>query len=196
MLTPVGGVPDPDDLVGAGGGELRAVGAEGRDTRLGVEDAGLGDGQNEGHAYSFVHRWYLNGDGTRLLPVVPIFLNTYNPPNPPLPKRCVRLGKALKDLIESYPEELRVGLVASGGLSHFVVEEDLDRSIIAALKGKDLDFLAGLDPRRLKAGSSEIRNWIVVASAAADLDLTWISYTPSYRTPAGTGIGLAFARWS
>jgi len=23
--------------------------------------------------------------------------------------------------------------------------------------------------------------------------LTWISYTPSYRTPAGTGIGLAFA---
>ena len=158
--------------------------------------AGLGDGQNEGHAYSFVHRWYLNGDGARLLPVVPIFLNTYNPPNPPLPKRCVRLGKALKELIESYPEDLRVGLVASGGLSHFVVEEDLDRSIIAALKDKDLDFLAGLDPRRLKAGSSEIRNWIVVASAAADLDLTWISYTPSYRTPAGTGIGLAFARWS
>jgi len=158
--------------------------------------AGLGDGQNEGHAYSFVHRWYLNADGARLLPVVPIFLNTYNPPNPPLPKRCVRLGKALKELIESYPEDLRVGLVASGGLSHFVVEEDLDRSIIAALKDKDLDFLAGLDPRRLKAGSSEIRNWIVVASAAADLDLTWISYTPSYRTPAGTGIGLAFARWS
>ncbi len=108
----------------------------------------------------------------------------------------MRLGKALKELIGSYPEDLRVGLVASGGLSHFVVEEELDRSIIAALKDKDLDFLAGLDPRRLKAGSSEIRNWIVVASAAADLDLSWISYTPSYRTPAGTGIGLAFARWS
>ena len=64
-----------------------------------------------------------------------------------------------------------------------------------ALRSRDLDFLADLDPRRLKAGSSEIRNWIVVASAAADLDLSWISYTPSYRTPAGTGIGLAFARW-
>ena len=108
----------------------------------------------------------------------------------------MRLGKSLKELIETYPEELRVGLVASGGLSHFVVEEDLDRAIIEALHRKDLDFLAGLDPRRLKAGSSEIRNWIVVAGAAADLDLTWISYTPSYRTPAGTGIGLAFARWS
>jgi 3-O-methylgallate 3,4-dioxygenase len=157
--------------------------------------AGLGDGEHEGHAYSFVHRWYLKGDGARMLPVVPVFLNTYNPPNPPLPKRCVRLGRALKELIESYPEDLRVGLIASGGLSHFVVEEDLDRAIIEALRRKDLDFLAGLDPRRLKAGSSEIRNWIVAAGAATDLDLTWISYTPSYRTPAGTGIGLAFARW-
>jgi 3-O-methylgallate 3,4-dioxygenase len=157
--------------------------------------AGLGDGEHEGHAYSFVHRWYLKGDGSRMLPVVPIFLNTYNPPNPPLPKRCVGLGRALKQLIEAYPEDLRVGLVASGGLSHFVVEEDLDRAIIEALRRKDLDFLAGLDPRRLKAGSSEIRNWIVAASAAAGLDLTWISYTPSYRTPAGTGIGLAFATW-
>jgi len=157
--------------------------------------AGLGDGEHEGHAYSFVHRWYLKGNGARTLPVVPIFLNTYNPPNPPLPKRCVRLGKALKELIENYPEDLRVGLLASGGLSHFVVEEELDRAIIEALKKKDLDFLAGLDPRRLKAGSSEIRNWIVAASAATGLDLTWISYTPSYRTPAGTGIGLAFATW-
>lgn len=158
--------------------------------------AGLGGAQSEGHAYSFIHRWYLTGDGARMLPVVPIFLNTYNPPNPPLPRRCVRLGKALKELIESFPEDLRVGVLASGGLSHFVVEEELDHAVIAALKRKDFEFLAGLDPRLLKAGSSEIRNWIVVASAAAHLDLTWISYTPSYRTPAGTGIGLGFASWS
>jgi hypothetical protein len=158
--------------------------------------AGLGEAQSEGHAYSFVHRWYLKGDGARMLPVVPVFLNTYNPPNPPLPKRCVRLGRALKEVIESFPQDLRVGLLASGGLSHFVVEEDLDHAVIAALKKKDLDFLAALDPRRLKAGSSEIRNWIVIAGAAAHLDLGWISYTPSYRTPAGTGIGLGFASWS
>ena len=86
-------------------------------------------------------------------------------------------------------------MLASGGLSHFVVEEDLDHAVIEALKRKDLDFLAGLDPKRLKAGSSDIRNWIVVASAATHLDLKWISYTPSYRTPAGTGIGLGFASW-
>jgi 3-O-methylgallate 3,4-dioxygenase len=107
----------------------------------------------------------------------------------------VRLGKALKELIESYPEDVRIGVIASGGLSHFVVDEALDQSVIDALKRNDLDFLAQLDPRQLKAGSSEIRNWIVVASAATHLQLKWMSYTPSYRTPAGTGIGLGFASW-
>ncbi len=147
----------------------------------------------EGHAYSFVHRWYLKG---AIIPVVPIFLNTYNWPNPPTPKRCVKFGKTLRELIASYPEDLNVGLMASGGLSHFIVEEKMDRDIMAALRGKDLDFLGNLDARKLKAGSSEIRNWIVVASAATDLNVTWESYTPGYRTMAGTGTGLGFARWS
>lgn len=155
--------------------------------------ASLTKEQYEGHAFSFVHRWYLEGT---VLPVVPVFLNTYNPPNQPTPKRCVRLGRALKELIAGYPEDLCVGLLASGGLSHFIVEEEMDRSIIEALRRRDLDFLAGLDPRMLKAGSSEIRNWIVVGSAATDLELTWVSYTPAYRTPALTGTGLGFARWS
>ncbi len=155
--------------------------------------AGLAEGQYEGHAYSFVHRWYLKGIR---LPIVPVFLNTYNAPNPPLPKRCVKLGAALKVLIESYGENLRIGVIASGGLSHFICDEELDRAIIDALHRKDFSFLAALDPRRLKAGSSEIRNWIVVAAAAADLNLDWLSYTPVYRTPALTGIGLGFARWT
>ena len=157
---------------------------------------GLEDDQHEGHAYSFVHRWYLKGNGAPMLPVVPIFLNTYNPPNQPYPQRCVRLGTALKELIALYPEDIRVGLLASGGLSHFTVEEDLDRAVIDALRRKDVEFLARLDPRRLKSGSSEIRNWIVLAAAATDLDITWLSYTPAYRTPALTGIGLCFAAWN
>ncbi len=155
--------------------------------------AGLVADQFEGHAYAFVHRRYLDGAN---LPIVPIFLNTYNPPNQPHPRRCLRLGAALKELIAGFPEDLRVGLLASGGLSHFVVEEDLDRAVIDALKRKDTGALANLDPRRLKAGSSEIRNWIVVAGATTDLELSWLSYTPAYRTPALTGTGLCFARWS
>ena len=155
--------------------------------------AGLVGDQFEGHAYAFVHRWYLNGAAVA---IVPIFLNTYNPPNQPHPRRCVRLGAALRELVAGFPEDLRVGLLASGGLSHFVVEEDLDRTVLDALKRKDAVALGNLDPRRLRAGSSEIRNWIVVGTAAADLDLAWVSYTPAYRTPALTGTGLCFARWS
>lgn len=153
----------------------------------------LQDGQYEGHAYSFVHRRYLNGNR---LPIVPVFLNTYNWPNQPRPPRCIALGKALGALIASYPEDMRVGVIASGGLSHFMVEEDLDRAVIDAVRRKDLDFLAALDPKRLQAGSSEIRNWLVVAAAAENLGLDWVSYIPGYRTPALTGIGLCFAAWS
>jgi 3-O-methylgallate 3,4-dioxygenase len=149
--------------------------------------------QYEGHAYSYIHRTYLAG---RNLPVVPVMLNTYYPPNPVTPKRCVHLGTQLKALIEDFPEDIRVGILASGGLSHFVVDEEIDRGVLKALREKDLDYLAGLDPKRLQAGSSEIRSWIVTAAAATDLDLVWSDYIPAYRTPALTGTGLAFARWS
>ncbi len=149
--------------------------------------------QYEGHAYSYIHRTYLEG---RNLPVVPIMLNTYYPPNPVTPKRCVQLGSALKELIASYPDDMRVGILASGGLSHFVVDEELDRGVIEALRKKDIASLAALDPKRLQAGSSEIRSWIVTAAAATDLELNWMEYIPAYRTPALTGTGLGFARWS
>jgi len=150
--------------------------------------------QYEGHAYSNIHRIYLAG---RNLPVVPILLNTYYPPNPVPPKRCVRLGRELQQAIRSYTADIHVGLLASGGLSHFVVDEELDRGVIKALRKNDLDYLLGLDPKRLQAGSSEIRSWIVAAaaSAAAGLKLEWVEYIPAYRTPALTGIGLGFARW-
>jgi len=86
--------------------------------------------------------------------------------------------------------------MASGGMSHFRVEEDLDRSIFDAIKRKDLAFLGALQPYRLLAGSSELRNWIVAAAAAAHLDVTWSAYIPGYRTLALSGTGLGFARWS
>jgi hypothetical protein len=149
--------------------------------------------EHEGHAYSFIHHRYLHGAP---VPIIPIFLNTYNPPNQPTPKRCVALGKAIGELVASFPDDLRVGIMASGGMSHFRVEEDLDLSIFEAIKRKDLDFLGALKPYRLLAGSSEIRNWIVAAAAAPHLAMTWSAYIPAYRTLALSGTGLGFARWS
>ncbi|NML44732.1 protocatechuate 3,4-dioxygenase [Ramlibacter sp. G-1-2-2] len=153
---------------------------------------GLERGQFEGHAFQFVHRRLL---GAHELPVIPVILNTFDPPNQPTPRRCVALGRALRELVAQWPQDLRVGVIASGGLSHFVVDEELDQQVIAAVRNKDSAALAGFDPKRLQAGSSEIRNWLVVGEMAKDLDMEWLEYIPGYRTPALTGTGLAFAAW-
>lgn len=154
--------------------------------------AGLSDGQAEGHAYSFVHHKYLAGCG---VPIVPILINTYYPPNQPTPARCLALGDAIAALVADSPDDLRVGIMASGGLSHFLVDEALDRQVIEALRRRDREALAALPPRKLQAGSSEIRNWMVTAAAAKMLMLSWVAYVPGYRTPALTGTGLGFACW-
>ncbi len=151
----------------------------------------VGD-QFEGHAYSFIHRRLMR---SRVIPIVPVFLNTYYPPNQPTPQRCFELGVAVRQLVESFPQQLRVGILASGGLSHFLVDEDLDRRVVTALKDRDYDSLTSLPPKLLQSGSSEIRNWIVTAAAVPDLTLDWIAYVPAYRSRALTGVGLCFAQW-
>ncbi len=146
----------------------------------------------EGHAYSFVHRRLMR---KAPVPVVPVFLNTYYPPNQPTPERCRALGEAIGEIVMTAPGNARVGLMASGGLSHFLVNEDLDARVIAALRAKDIDALAALPAEVLVGGSSEIRNWICVAAAVRHLDLDWLTYVPAYRSRALTGVGLGFAAW-
>ena len=93
------------------------------------------------------------------------------------------------------PENRRVGILASGGLSHFLVNQGLDRKVVTALLARDLETLRTLPTRNLSTGSSEIRNWITVAAAASNLSLDWISYIPAYRSREMTGVGLCFAHW-
>jgi 3-O-methylgallate 3,4-dioxygenase len=150
---------------------------------------GLRDDQREGHAYSFVHRFYLP-DG---VPIVPVFLNAYYPPNQPSPARCVALGESLRRAVEAFPGDARVGVMASGGLSHFVVDEAFDHAVIDALRRKDAAFFRGAPLTKLMSGSSEIRNWLCLAGTLGPLALDWVSYVPGYRTPALSGTGLCFA---
>jgi len=72
-----------------------------------------------GHAFGFVIRRLFDG---RAIPVVPILLNTYFPPNVPTAARCHDIGKALREIIETNRSDARVAIIASGGLSHFVVD--------------------------------------------------------------------------
>ncbi|XOV44152.1 gallate dioxygenase [Pseudomonas sp. App30] len=49
--------------------------------------------------------------------VVPIAVNVLQYPLP-TPRRCYRLGLAVKRAVESYPEDINVVVVGTGGLSH------------------------------------------------------------------------------
>jgi len=150
-------------------------------------------GRSLGHAFTYVRRRLGVGPTVRM---VPILLNTYFPPNVPSPARCVRLGAVLRQAIDAWQSDVRVALVASGGLSHFVLDEDLDRQVLAALAAGDLASLGALPEARLRSGTSEILNWVVVASALGDRRLELVDYVAGYRSPAGTGVGMAFGIWS
>jgi hypothetical protein len=149
-------------------------------------------GEGEGHAIGFVHRRVMQ----EVVPIVPVCINTYYPPNQPTPRRCYKFGQALRAAVESYPGDARIGIIGSGGLSHFTVDESLDRGFLDMLKSKDAEGIQNLPRKKLNSGSSEIRNWIAVAGAVEHLPLKWSAYEPGYRTPAGTGTGLGFALWS
>jgi len=146
-----------------------------------------------GHAFGAIVTQIM---GEQPIPLVPVLVNTYFPPNQPTPSRCYDLGLVLRQAIEAIPSDLRVWIVASGGLSHFVTDERLDRQLFAALRAGSEEQLRAFPQKLLKAGSSEIRNWIAVAASSKDLKLTWDEYIPVYRTLAGTGCGLGFASWS
>lgn len=149
-------------------------------------------GHGFGHAYGFIIRRLL---GERSIPVVPVMINTYYPPNQPSARRCYDFGRALRAGIEASASDARVVLVASGGLSHFVVDEELDRRVLDGIRGRDAESLRGIPDHLLNSGSSEIRNWVAVAGAMHDREVLWSEYAPCYRTAAGTGCGMGFLRW-
>jgi aromatic ring-opening dioxygenase catalytic subunit (LigB family) len=157
-----------------------------------VASNALPPGKGEGHAFAFVRKRLMED---QTLPVVPVLINTYFPPNQPTPRRCYALGQAIREAVESYESEARIGIVGSGGLSHFVVDEALDRGVIDAIARKDAAALQSLPRKKLNSGSSEIRMWICAAGAAEHLEPKWSRYVPGYRTPAGSGTGLGFVLW-
>jgi hypothetical protein len=151
------------------------------------------EGKTLGHAFTFP-RYRLGLAAS--VPIVPVFINTYYPPNVPSARRCYDFGLVLRQAVESWPATAKVAVVASGGLSHFVVDEDLDQRLLAGLTAGDRQAICSLTSGQLRSGNSEILNWIAAAGALAHLPVTVVDYVPGYRTPAGTGTGMAFAYWA
>lgn len=85
-------------------------------------------------------------DGRWPLPIIPLQVGVLQFPVPSA-ARCYRIGQALRRAIESYPEDLRVVIVATGGLSHQVHGERAGFNNVPW----DMEFLDLLekDPARL-----------------------------------------------
>jgi len=146
------------------------------------------------HAYGFIYRRIMKD---AVIPNVPVILNTFYPPNQPTAARCHKLGQALGQAIAEWDSNARVAVFASGGLSHFVIDEDLDRTVLDALATDDADKLISIPENRYQSGSSEIKNWIPLSAMMGnlDLDMTLVDYVPCYRSEAGTGNAMGFAYW-
>lgn len=152
-----------------------------RKTRM---DGGLG------HAFGRVLEFVLPEAD---VPIVAVMINTYFPPAPTA-ARCVAFGKVLGEVARRTTTAARIVFIGSGGLSHTKIDEGLDRDFIAALEKGDLDFMAAMKCDDLTAGTSEIRNWMVAASAVG-AGGRMVDYVPCYRSPQGVGCAMGFACW-
>lgn len=146
------------------------------------------------HAFGFVYRQIFRG---RPIPNLPLFLNTFYPPNQPPMARCIAFGRAVAAAVASWPSDERVAIIGSGGLSHFVIDEALDRRFIEDVRAGDLGALASIPEEALQAGNSEMKSWAATAAAMAQagLALERCEYIPCYRSLAGTGNAMGFATW-
>jgi len=165
-----------------------------RDGELKYERETPPEEQGLPHGVAFVvKRLFDNAPGV----ILPVFQNTCYPPNRPTPRRCFALGRAIGDAVAAWREPVSVAVVGSGGLSHFVVDEELDQTLLSALQKKDEAALCALPRHRLYSAASESLNWVTLGGAMHGTRLTMelLAYVPVYRTPAATGGGWAFARW-
>lgn len=154
------------------------------------------------------------------IPVVPLLLNAYYAPQLTA-QRCYEVGRAVRRLIDSYPVNLRVAALGSGGLWHTPgqqgswINEDFDRRGLELLARGDIrswaahfdayqvpdDDLSQSEDRRGASGlpspggpqdgTRETCNWIGAAAMGEGCRHNIVDYVPVYASP----FGAAFA-WS
>ena len=132
--------------------------------------------------------------------LVPLIVGTIEPPMPSA-RRCIAWGRMIRAAIESYPEDSRVAVLATGGLSHSIGEHDMgrideafDRECIEHFRSGDPEALLAFLDRRMESagnGAAEVRNWLVAHGAARARGFDLIGYHPYPEWYVGCG----FAAW-
>ncbi|NQU72492.1 MAG: hypothetical protein HQ514_18220 [Rhodospirillales bacterium] len=131
--------------------------------------------------------------GMGSVPVVPIFVNAYVPPQPSM-ERCFAFGRALGDGVKALG--LRAVVVCSGGLSHYPgtaryrdpgPDTTFDRHFMDMMAGGELRYLLALDDRKLdETGNIELRCWGVAAGMIGDRAPDLTNFEPTWHHNYGT----------
>jgi hypothetical protein len=146
------------------------------------------------HAFGHIYRQIMRDN---VIPNVPIYQNTFFPPNQPTARRSYNFGRIVGDAIRSWESDARVVVFGSGGMTHFTIDEDWDRRFMQAMREKDGAFLSAIPLPELQAGTSELKSWISVAGVMAPMEVEFheVAYVPCYRSEAGTGTAQGMYWW-
>jgi hypothetical protein len=137
------------------------------------------------------------------IPVIPIFINGFVPPLPTA-QRCHALGAAVRAAVESFPDDLRVAVMASGqfsleiggpkvapGKRQGVPDPAWGEHVMTLLRDGQNDALIAeaTFPRLQKAGNigGELLNWIAMLGAIGERKASWVELQRSE--------GSGFAIW-
>ena len=129
-------------------------------------------------------------------PVIPLAVNVVLYP-PPTGNRCFQFGRALRKAIRSYPEDLRVLVLGTGGMSHQIsgpraglINSKFDKAFLDNLSRdpKKLTKITHLEYMR-EAGAEgiELVMWLIMRGALDDkVDEVYRFYTvPASNTAVG-----------
>ncbi len=129
-------------------------------------------------------------------PIIPLAVNVVLYP-PPTGHRCYMLGRAIRKAVESYPEDLRVLMLGTGGMSHQIsgpraglINSKFDRAFLDNLT-KDPQKLTRIPHleymREAGAEGIEMVMWLIMRGALDDeVDEIYRFYTvPASNTAVG-----------
>jgi hypothetical protein len=120
--------------------------------------------------------------------------NGYVPPLP-WPRRCYKLGQAIREIIDECDNKVIV--LATGGMSHYPgtplyghVDEEFDKKVLAQLESGEGAKLATITPEEMVyRGNGELVNWLIAAGIAAEYKAKIVEYQRLWH------IGLGYLYW-
>ncbi|MBC2666644.1 protocatechuate 3,4-dioxygenase [Novosphingobium flavum] len=111
----------------------------------------------------------------KVIPLIPVEINAVQPPLP-TPRRIFKLGQALGKAIGSYPKDLKVMFLATGGLSHTIgiggyINEEFDAYCMETLANNPIEIARFTSDDIVANGGEqglEFLTWVVARGALPD----------------------------